>query len=372
MSQETPLVQEKTYSVIVNKIPRSSPIISAKPNFGELGSLHLDLIENKLKLKPGLPLIPPPEPERKEKKEKKDKKDEPLKEEEKIVPPEPDTEPKEAEHSGGQPDLLFVDESDDEGDDEKEKLPPEEPPKEEGNKEEPPKPPPLDDEESESESESEDEEIPPEERLTEEQKEEQEKDELLWKFRLLKKKHPKHIDIIPDFDEHSDIVAMRRKYQMTVKELHMEGKLFEYRRMMFMGGIATEAFMKNILGWDFEGFSEVQNPHDYDALLVELGEKSYTNFTSYLPVEIRIVIAFVMNAAIFYIFKTMGTKVTSDELFEMIASLGGERLAEFLRKATGKNKEKKEEVPDKPAKRRMRGPSLKAEDVRKMSLGKED
>ncbi|AHC54858.1 hypothetical protein D1R32_gp141 [Tunisvirus fontaine2] len=140
--------------------------------------------------------------------------------------------------------------------------------------------------------------------------------------------------------------------------------------MSFSAGAFFEGLFTNILGIDFKGFSEVQDIHGYDALLVELGEKSYTNFTSYLPVEIRLVIAFAVNVAIFYIFKTMSVRVTSEELFTMISQVGGEKIADFFRQATGKDTKKKEAAA--PPKKRMRGPTIRAEDVQKMSIGKED
>lgn len=375
---------EKKYSVIVNCVPRTIPLTSKKQDFGDLGNLYLDMIEVKEKLRPGLPLNPPIQktvPKDPPPKEKKEEKKEPVQE----IPPvqEKKEEQKEPEV---QPGLVFLDAEEEDADDEElEEL-----------LDEQPIPVPVaaaavpiaaaapvvsqpspsekfeEDEDSDSDSEEEPEQVVDEDdNLTEEQKEEKEKDELLWKFKILKKKHPQHLDAIPDFDEHSDIVTMRRKYQMTVKELHMESKLFEYRKFVFFGGCIFEGLCTNILGVDFKGFSEVQDIHGYDALLVELGEKSYTNFTAYLPVEIRLIIAFTVNVAIFYIFKTMSVRVTSEELFTMISQVGGEKIADFFRNATGKETKKKETTAA-PAKKRMRGPTIRAEDVQKMSIGKED
>lgn len=369
---------EKKYSVIVNCVPRATPLVSKKPDFGELGNLYLDMIEVKEKLRPGLPLNPPMAQKPLVKEQTKEKKEE-------VPPPpptpEPEKETEEKKENIAQPGLVFLDAEDEDADDEE--L--------EGLLEDKPQAPsetvpivpiaavaaaipPVVEQEEDSDSDSEEEPEQPvdeEDNLTEEQKEEKEKDELLWKFKILKKKHPHHLDTIPDFDEHSDIVTMRRKYQMTVKELHMESKLFDYRKFVFFGGCIFEGLCTNILGVDFKGFSEVQDIHGYDALLVELGEKSYTNFTSYLPVEVRLVIAFAVNVAIFYIFKTMSVHVTSEELFTMISQVGGEKIADFFRNATGKEK-KKETTPPAQTKRRMRGPTIRAEDVQKMSIGKED
>lgn len=379
---------EKKYSVIVNCVPRTTPLVSKKPDFGDLGNLYLDMIEVKEKLRPGLPLNPPvqkavpkdPPPQKEKKEEPKE-----LPQEIPSTPP-PQEKKEEKKEPDVQPGLVFLDVEDEDADDEELEELLEDPPVVV-----PPDAVPLaaaaavptatqfpqtenfeEEEDSDSESEEEPEQVVDEDdNLTEEQKEEKEKDELLWKFKILKKKHPQHLDTIPDFDEHSDIVTMRRKYQMTVKELHMESKLFEYRKFVFFGGCIFEGLCTNILGIDFKGFSEVQDIHGYDALLVELGEKSYTNFTSYLPVEIRLIIAFTVNVAIFYIFKTMSVRVTSEELFTMISQVGGEKIADFFRNATGKETKKKETAAT-PAKKRMRGPTIRAEDVQKMSIGKED
>nr|WNL49861.1 transmembrane domain containing protein [Marseillevirus sp.] len=379
MSEETQS-PEKKYSVIVNLLPRTTPLVSKKPDFGDLGDLHLDMIEVKEKLRPGLPLVPP---KRKEETKRKEEKEEQLPEEKdgNSAPPEPEKQPAPAIEESiptEQPGLVFEEED---GDDERpEESDSEEEQKPQNTKDDIPKVipaiPPVqndeEDEDSETSSEDEPEQQDPEEILTEEQKEEKERDELLWKFKILKKKHPQHLDTIPDFDEHSDIVTMRRKYQMTVKELHMESKLFEYRKFVFFGGCLFEGLCTNLLGVDVKGFSEVQDIHGYDALLVELGEKSYTNFTSYLPVELRLLIAFAMNVAIFYIFKTMSIRVTSEDVFNMISQVGGQKVADFLRQATGKEQKKEEATVPTTSKRRMRGPTIKAEDVRKMSIGKED
>lgn len=375
MSEETQS-PEKKYSVVVNLLPRTVPLVSKKPDFGDLGELHLDMIEVKEKLRPGLPLVPP---KRKEEPKKKEEVKEKIAEEETLAPPEPE---KQKEEPVEQPGLVFEEEADDEPEHESESE--EDIPQEPVVHSPPSAVPPVfvppaalpqkeDDEDDDSETSSEDEpeQQDPEEILTEEQKEEKERDELLWKFKILKKKHPQHLDTIPDFDEHSDIITMRRKYQMTVKELHMESKLFEYRKFVFFGGCLFEGLCTNLLGVDVKGFSEVQDIHGYDALLVELGEKSYTNFTSYLPVEVRLLIAFAMNVAIFYIFKTMSIRVTSEDVFNMISQVGGQKIADFLRQTTGKEKKETEAVPS-TSKRRMRGPTIKAEDVRKMSIGKED
>ncbi|AEA07084.1 conserved hypothetical protein [Lausannevirus] len=379
---------EKKYSVIVNCVPRTTPLVSKKQDFGDLGNLYLDMIEVKEKLRPGLPLNPPVQKAVAPKdppKEKKEEKKEPV--QENTPPPPVQEEKQEQKEPEPQPGLVFLDNEEEYADDEEldnlldepiDHPPPAAPVPVVAAAAVPAssQPPPIEkfEEEDETDSESEDEPeqvVDEDDNLTEEQKEEKEKDELLWKFKILKKKHPQHLDTIPDFDEHSDIVTMRRKYQMTVKELHMESKLFEYRKFVFFGGCIFEGLCTNILGIDFKGFSEVQDIHGYDSLLVELGEKSYTNFTAYLPVEIRLIIAFTVNVAIFYIFKTMSVRVTSEELFTMISQVGGEKIADFFRNATGKETKKKETAAA-PTKKRMRGPTIRAEDVQKMSIGKED
>ncbi|AHC54857.1 hypothetical protein D1R32_gp140 [Tunisvirus fontaine2] len=249
MAEESKVSQKK-YSVIVNCLPRKTPLVSKKPEFGDLGNLYLDMIEVKEKLRPGLPLVPIQKPVAKEQPPKEKKEEKKVEETPPVALPPPEKkEVEEEKKEVAQPGLVFLDEidQDDDADDEEleelledkpsvvaplasaaaASVPPPETPKET-----------LDEEEdSDSDSEDEPEIIADEDdNLTEEQKEEKEKDELLWKFKILKKKHPQHLDAIPDFDEHSDIVTMRRKYQMTVKELHMESKLFEYRKFVFFGG----------------------------------------------------------------------------------------------------------------------------------------
>jgi len=142
--------------------------------------------------------------------------------------------------------------------------------------------------------------------LSPEEKEMKQKREYMLKFDMLRRGLKEDDDIkIPDYTEHSDIRAMRQHYDYTIKSMTMKQNLSSYRSYM-MGGFAfVEYISTQYIGIDMSKFAKRQTDQiqAYDHLLIELGERSYSQWSTSLPVEVRIMCLILFNAAIFYLGK---------------------------------------------------------------------
>lgn len=377
-------------AIRIIKKPLSAPLEDIPINFPPLKDLYLNLMEIPEKLKKGLPLIPPPKPNlekrkaedsskiknkekedvleietktHKNKKDKKEKKKERKKEKKKLSNSksenhthtdssdhsksrkndkhkEKNQKKEEIEHeinkrkkeienkyqkSGKKPSrkiVLSSSEDDNElldeiGEDDEENETNEET---EDNTEE-------NDEEENNEEEEEDDEyagLTPEEKLA------KQKEEMLFRFRILKKRYGKTGTVpIPEWNEHTDLHTMKSSYDRTLKELYLDDTVETYRTYLMGSWVALEYFCVQVMGIDIKGFSlqQINSMHKYDRLLIELGEKSYSKWNMDLPVEVRLIGLVLFQAAIFYLGKVVYENY-------------GPSMAELFRGFTGQSKQK--------------------------------
>lgn len=366
----------------VTKRPRDDPLPDVPINFPPLQNLHLELMEIKDKLKPGLPLIPRSKPVMNQNLppkiviptiiseplgEKKDKVEtfKPEKSEEKSATEKSDGEKhlstKTRKKKDSQPPVKDVSEDDELVMDLGEDSEDEEILSEEEHSEK------IDDiaEHSELEPEIVEEVEEVEEDiyagLTPEEREVKEKEEYVWRFRILKKQYGKNASIpIPDWNEHSDLQLMKTSYERTIRELYLDDSVETYRTYLLAGWIVIEYACTQFIGIDLRGFTiqQTRMMHKYDRMLIELGEKSYTKWGSNLPVELRLLGLILFQAGIFYL-----GKVITDKF--------GGSVAELFRGFTGQPPPPTEQVqsPQKDdsseePKKKMRGPKIKAADIR--------
>lgn len=183
--------------------------------------------------------------------------------------------------------------------------------------------------------------------------ERKEKEEYIWRFRILKKKHGAK-DSIPEYNEHDDLSIMKTTYERTIKELSLDSSVQKYKMYLLGSFIALEYGCGALLGLDMKGFAEqqIKNINSYDALLVELGEKSGETWGSSLPVEIRLILLVLFNAGVF-----LGSKLLQSQgggnmatLFSMLSAINGGNTTVQIPAAS------QEEAPKE---RKMRGPSVK-------------
>jgi len=263
----------KTYRLKVRKIPLPDDIVYRRPNFPAFQELHLDLLENKSKLKknPPKPIFvrnEPPKESFNSHHHHEDQEDEDLTLEEL----------ERAYHDDDTED-VFKDERD--FDDE----------------------PKSDSEKINGEYQQEHFEQQEEDEEDEEERERREKADLLFKFMVLRRQYP-NVEI-PEFTEHSDINTMKRVYEQIIRRVALDSSVDNYKQYLVGGFMVLEWISTNWLGIDLSGFTkqQVQMMNRYERLLIELGEKNYTTMGSRFPVEVRLIFLIIFNAGLFYVQK---------------------------------------------------------------------
>lgn len=141
-----------------------------------------------------------------------------------------------------------------------------------------------------------------EEERDQEELEKEEKADLLHKFSILQRKYPNAE--IPDFNEYSDTDTMKRYYDKIVRNVVLDKTIANYKMYLGMFFKAIEMGATWFLGInEFQGYADEQQKKmgEYNELLIELGEKYSSTSGSSIPVEVRLLGMVLMNSAIFYI-----------------------------------------------------------------------
>ena len=191
--------------------------------------------------------------------------------------------------------------------------------------------------------------IPDAERIQHDMEDEEDKKrEMLFKFDLLKKSY-KEADV-PDFSIHTDYKTMTQTYDNTVKRLSVDSTVEGYKTYLIGGFMGVEYLLGAFLKFDMRGFTQhqIMNMNNYERLLVELGEKTYVPTESNWPVEVRLLIMIIIQAAVFVLGKVIMNK-TGSNVLSMFNSLG----------AMGNSTSS---APQQP-KRKMRGPEIDLYDI---------
>ncbi len=259
----------KTYRLKVRKIPIPDDIIYKKLHFPAFQELHLDLLENKNKLKKN-----PPKPIfiRNEPKETVSKHADHVDEDFTL---------EELERAYKRDDI----DNDDVFSDREEKEPIDDEPKNNGEYQQ---------EEFKQEEEEEED---------EEERERRKKSDLLFKFMVLRRQYP-NVEI-PEFTEHSDINTMERVYEQIIRRVSLDSSVDDYKQYLVGGFMVLEWVSTNWLSIDLGGFTKQQGQmmNRYERLLIELGEKNYSSMGSRFPVEVRLIFLIIFNAGLFYVQK---------------------------------------------------------------------
>lgn len=371
-----------TRIIKINKIPRASPIADVPINFPKFPNLHLELLEVKDKLKKGLPLIPRAKPILKQ--QPKPAVSEKSTETPKNTPNKPVSTPREKPKAAiAKPQesvaqkvasaathVVKNKEIDDElgetGNDssdvidsdligESEETVAGSVGAEDGGAA------------PEGENVQEDPEefdiyagLSPEERLI------KEREEYLWRFRILKKKYGRNLSVqIPEWNEFSDLSMMKKSYERTIRELYLDDTVETYRTYLVGSWIFMEYSCTEWLNIDLGGFAvqQINMMYKYDSLLIELGEKSCERWTTNLPVEVRLIGMVVIQAAMFYLGKIITDRMGkgAGELFRGVTGQPPAPAEEAQANAT--NNAPKTEAP-KAAGKKMKGPKISADEIR--------
>ncbi len=192
--------------------------------------------------------------------------------------------------------------------------------------------------------------------LTPEEREIKEKEEFLWRFRILKKSYNTNPDIsIPEYNEFSDLHTMKTSYERTIREIYLDDAVESYRGYLFGTWILMEYVCVKLIGIDIKGFTvhQLKNMYKYDRMLIELGEKSYSRWALNIPVELRLIMTIVFQAGIFYVGK-------------IVAENYGKGFGDFIANFGSHNSysERKEEPKQAPEGTKMRGPRINVDDIK--------
>lgn len=331
------------YRLKVRKIPLTRDIPIYEIKFPPLDNLHLDLVENKEKLKknPPKPVFyraPEAEASKSEENYKHEnngydsESDEILKELEKKYS---------ADHSKSddEEDDALLSTNEPENIENKEEIPDSSTKPAESNE----RPFYLEKEENSEDSED---------------REAQKKADLLFKFMVLRRQYP-NVEI-PEFSDHSDLGTMKKVYENVIRRVSLDSSVESYKKYLIGGFMVMEWVSVNWMGIDISGFTQqqMQAQNSYDRLLLELGEKNYTPLGSRFPVEVRLIFLVMFNAGLFYVQKS-------------VFSGGGMNILSMLSGGgqTAPNNNQQRAAP--PPKRKMRGPTISPEDIEKMSRNNE-
>jgi hypothetical protein len=210
--------------------------------------------------------------------------------------------------------------------------------------------------------------------LSPEEREIKEKEEYIWRFRILKKQYGRNPAInIPEWNEHSDLTLMKTSYERTIRELYLDDAVETYRTYLFAGWMIMEYVCTQMIQIDLRGFTLQQTKmmHKYDRMLIELGEKSYTRWGMNLPVEVRLFGLILFQAAIFYLGKVLYDKLGSNAA-ALFSSFTGQpapdapqttSTATSSNTATSGNTATHQAAPPRTG-AKMRGPRVSADDIR--------
>jgi len=137
----------------------------------------------------------------------------------------------------------------------------------------------------------------------------------LLKYDILRRKY-RNAEI-PDYNIHTPLYEMKTTYDSLIRKIHLDRTSETYRRYLSFGFMAVELLCTKVIGINLSGFTQNQMAmiHEYDELLIELGEKSYDNKRSKLPVEVRLLGFIIFQAGTFYIMNlltgSIGANMTS-------------------------------------------------------------
>src|SRR3990167_767848 len=137
------------------------------------------------------------------------------------------------------------------------------------------------------------------------------------KFNILKQAWPSML--FPDIEDSTPLEHIWLEYTRYVQHIHVLNTADTYRKWLSLLFVGIELFITKALGLNAGGYAIAQNKAmtKYESLLIELGEKNCNSSGASWPVEVRLVVMALCNAALL---------VTANTLSKYI----GKELATFL------------------------------------------
>ncbi len=148
------------------------------------------------------------------------------------------------------------------------------------------------------------------------------KRDILVALDMLRKKYPDYADTVPDLNMQTSYKEMAHIYKLHLRRIEIDHNVGDYRTYMICGFLFTEHVLSKLIRINLDGFTSQQmmSMKQYDRFLIEIGEKDYLPKEKRWPVELRLVIVILINAAIFIISKAILNK-TGANLLNMFNSV---------------------------------------------------
>jgi hypothetical protein len=133
------------------------------------------------------------------------------------------------------------------------------------------------------------------------------KRELMFKFEILRKSYKNQCDKVPEITIYTPLEQMENMYETTKKHLKLDESVDSNKKKLIYAFMVIEWVLGRFLKLDMEGFArhQILNIDSYDKLLFELGEKSYSVTKKEWPIEVRILLLVLFNAAGFILAKML-------------------------------------------------------------------
>lgn len=202
--------------------------------------------------------------------------------------------------------------------------------------------------------------------LPEDQKQRKIKEHYLWQFKKIKKANPNMQ--IPEVDEHDDVEEIKSVYRRTVKDMTLDRSISDNRMYLMVGFFVVEFIGVNYIGIDIVGYADNQLLmfDRYNELLIELGERSYNRWGTGFPVEIRLLFLMILNAFFFYIIKLMGNGKTNTNSVYVNVIKGMMSGNPNMNTNGGNNTGNGNSTPTPPPKPKMKPPTITDDDIEEM------
>lgn len=139
---------------------------------------------------------------------------------------------------------------------------------------------------------------------------ENKKRDLLRRLGKIRSEYP---DVeIPEYSIHSDYKAMKRTYDAIHRNIQVDMDVHQYKMYLNFGFGLIEIVLGKWLGLPASGLANAQarNMAKYERLLIELGEKSYVDEESQLPVELRLLWLMTTQSCMFIGMKALSKKLS--------------------------------------------------------------
>lgn len=131
----------------------------------------------------------------------------------------------------------------------------------------------------------------------------EEKSDILWSLKKLKRYYTGKS--FPHYDEFTSINDLKRILKEVKREAILDENVNQTRQYITMVWFALEKVCTEYLSIDLSGFTayETQHMNEYQKVLVEIGERSYLNWSEGFPPELKLVYLMLTHAALFHVKK---------------------------------------------------------------------